>query len=161
LLRAMSACAAGAVRLAEKKPQEALAALRRGCEAWTRIGAPYQAARARALIAVAAGESGDPERAASEFLAARQTFERLGALPDLVRLDALSEAGQAPPDCPLTLREVEVLKLVACGATNRGIAGKLGISVKTVARHLSNIFVKLDLSSRSAATAYAYRHGLV
>ena len=54
-----------------------------------------------------------------------------------------------------------MLRLVASGRTNRAIADELVISEKTVARHVSNIFIKLRVSSRSAATAYAYRHELV
>jgi DNA-binding NarL/FixJ family response regulator len=85
----------------------------------------------------------------------------LGAEPDIARVDSLSREESSKPDGPLTAREVEVLNLVAGGASNRDIARALGISEKTVARHMSNIFVKLDLSSRSAAAAYAYKHGFV
>jgi DNA-binding NarL/FixJ family response regulator len=85
----------------------------------------------------------------------------LGAAPDLARVEALGQEKSSKVASPLTTREVQVLKLVARGMSNRGIAGKLGISEKTVARHLSNIFNKLDLSSRAAATAYAYQHELV
>jgi len=161
LLEAMSACATGALRIAEKEPRKALSLLERGWEAWKQLGAPYPAARARVLIGLAARETGDRETADREFAAARQAFDELGALPDLARLEALEKAGRLPSGCPLTLREIEVLKSVAAGASNRGIAGSLGISEKTVARHLSNIFVKLDVGSRAAATAYAFRHQLV
>ncbi len=71
--------------------------------------------------------------------------------------DDVESSGAAP----LTARETEVVQLVAAGLTNRDIAAELFISEKTVARHLSNIFTKLDLTSRAAATAYAYQHGLV
>ena len=69
---------------------------------------------------------------------------------------SVSEAG-----AQLTARELEVLRLVASGRTNRAIAAKLFLSEKTVDRHLSNIFDKLDVSSRAAATAFAYTHKLV
>ena len=96
-----------------------------------------------------------------ELEAAREVFQQLGAAPDLARVEALVQEKLPKTAGALTEREVQVLKLVASGRTNRAIAGKLGISEKTVARHLSNIFNKLDLSSRAAATAYAYQHDLV
>ena len=95
-----------------------------------------------------------------EFHAASTVFEQLGAAPDLARATALM--GVAPRSAgPLTPREVEVLRLVATGKTNRAIAADLFLSEKTVARHISNIFLKLNVSSRSAATAYAYEHDLM
>jgi DNA-binding NarL/FixJ family response regulator len=96
-----------------------------------------------------------------EFDAARTVFQQLHAKADLARLDRVKQEPQRPPEGPLTAREIEVLVLVATGRTNRAIAKKLFISEKTVARHISNIFLKLDLSSRAAATAYAYQHKLV
>ena len=96
-----------------------------------------------------------------EFDAARWVFEQLGAAPDLARVQSLSRRKPAATPGGLTLREVQVLRLVATGKTNRAIAGDLFLSEKTVARHVANIFTKLDLSSRSAATAYAYEHELV
>ena len=104
---------------------------------------------------------GDEERARLELIEARQAFESLGAAVDFARVETLLSSDGPRAAGPLTDREVQVLRLVATGMTNRGIAGKLKISEKTVARHLSNIFTKLDLSSRTAATAYAYHHGLV
>jgi DNA-binding NarL/FixJ family response regulator len=104
---------------------------------------------------------GDEDSAELEFDAARWVFEQLGAVPDLARVQALSRRAASPPAGALTGREVEVLRLVAAGKTNRAIAADLFLSDKTVARHVSNIFAKLGLSSRSAATAYAYEHGLV
>ena len=159
LLEAMAACAQGALFLAEGDARRALRALRRGCELWTELDAPFPAARARALAARACLALGDCDASALELAAARNAFERLGATPELARLAALSPA--AAGDSPLSPREIEVLRLVASGASNRAIAQKLSISEKTVARHLSNIFVKLELNSRSAATAYAYRQRLV
>ena len=96
-----------------------------------------------------------------EFDAAQECFDRLGASPDAARVAALLSTSAAPVCGGLTGREVEVLRLVATGKTNRAIASELSISEKTVARHLSNIFTKLDLPSRSAATAYAYEHKLL
>ena len=96
-----------------------------------------------------------------EIEGARNIFVRLGAVPDLAALETFSKNARATGSGPLTRREAEVLKLVAAGMTNRDIAAQLFISEKTVARHLSNIFVKLDLSSRAAATAYAYQNDLV
>ena len=96
-----------------------------------------------------------------ELDAARDVFERLGAAPDLARLDAVVDAPVAASADGLTAREVEVLRLVAAGKTNRAVATDLVISEKTVARHLSNIFDKLGVSSRAAATAYAYEHDLI
>ena len=96
-----------------------------------------------------------------ELELAREVFQRLGAAPDLARLEVLSRQKSRSHENPLTTREVEVLRLVASGKTNRAIAIKLGISEKTVARHISNMFNKLDLSSRAAATAFAYQNKLV
>jgi DNA-binding NarL/FixJ family response regulator len=160
LLHAMAACCNGAVLLAEGDGKGALAALRHSWTIWCELDAPYEAARVRTLIALACRQLGDCDAADQELATAREVFERIGALPDLARVDALSQENKAISD-PLTVRELEVLKLVASGKTNRGIANKLGISEKTVARHLSNIFNKLDLTSRAAATAYAYRRKLV
>jgi DNA-binding NarL/FixJ family response regulator len=161
LLKAISACSTGAVLLAERDPRKALAALRRGWSGWCELEAPYEAARARVLIALACREQGDHDAAELELAAARNAFQKLGAAPDAARLEKLAGKKTAKSVDPLTARELQVLRLVASGSTNRGIAGKLGISEKTVARHLSNMFVKLDLTSRAAATAYAYQHALV
>jgi DNA-binding NarL/FixJ family response regulator len=120
------------------------------------LDAPYQAARARLLVGQAHRALGDADSAALEIDAARQTFSELGAALDLQALEPSTRSST-----PLTSREIQVLRLVATGKTNRGIADRLGISEKTVARHLSNIFTKLDLSTRAAATAYAYQHDLV
>jgi DNA-binding CsgD family transcriptional regulator len=160
LLTAMAERAVGAVRLAEGDPQAALAALRSSWTGWHALDAPYEAARTQVLIGLACRQLGDTESAAIELDAAREVFEELGALPDLARLTALDE--NPPPSVGgLTTREIEVLRLVAAGMSNRAVAANLVISEKTVARHLSNIFDKLDVSSRAAATAYAYEHGLI
>ena len=115
----------------------------------------------RVLMAMACRAFGDDEGAALELDAARAVFDRLGAAPDLVRLDSLKK--DAPPDRPhgLTPRELQVLRLVAAGKTNKAIAAELVLSERTVDRHVSNIFNKLDVPSRAAATAYAYRHKLI
>jgi len=160
-LQALSTGTCGAVLLAEGKPRDALADLRQSWSLWSELEAPYEAARARFLIALACRELGDEENARLELVAARETFERLGAPVDLSRADALLVKSASHGAGPLTEREVQVLRLVASGMTNKRIAGKLKISEKTVARHISNIFTKLDLTSRSAATAYAYEHKLV
>jgi DNA-binding NarL/FixJ family response regulator len=160
LLRAMSDRALGAVSLAADDAKAALPALRQSWITWSELEAPYEAARVRVLLALAYRELGDHDAAEMELDAACQTFQRLGAAPALACVEALAQK-KSPTAGSLTEREVQVLKLVASGRTNRAIASKLGISEKTVARHLSNIFNKLDLSSRTAATAYAYQKQLV
>ena len=157
-LNALATDAAGAVLMAEGDPRAALATLRRAQRSWRELEAPHQAARVRVLIGVACRELGDDAGAELEFEAARGVLDGLGARPDLERLARL--AGSARPG-GLSRRESEVLRLVAAGKTNRAIATELFISEKTVARHVSNIFTKLGLSSRTEATVYAYRHGLV
>ncbi len=161
LLAAQARHASGAVLLAEGQPQAALAALRDAWTIWQRLDAPYEAARARLLIGCACRELGDADGAGLEFDAARWVFERLGAASDLARLRRLAQPTDHAGDGRLTPREREVLTLVAAGRTNRAIADALVISEKTVARHVSNIFTKLGVSSRAAATAYAYDQGLV
>jgi DNA-binding NarL/FixJ family response regulator len=160
-LRAAAADARGAVLLAQDDANGALHALRTAWEGWGRLDAPYEAARARVLIGLACQALGDATTADLELDFARREFERLGAGPDLDRLRRAT--GKEPSARPggLTQRELEVLVQIAAGKTNRAIAEALGISEKTVARHVSNIFTKLGLSSRTAATAYAYQHRLV
>jgi DNA-binding NarL/FixJ family response regulator len=161
VLEAMSAHATGAVLLAEGDTRAALAALRQAWKIWQEFDAPYDGARVRALIGLACRELGDEDGAQMELDAARWVFRQLGAAPDLAHIEALirPEADALPGG--LTTREVEVLRLVATGRTNRAIATELFLSEKTVARHVSNIFTKLGISSRAAATAYAYEHDLV
>jgi DNA-binding CsgD family transcriptional regulator len=155
ILDAMANQAGGAVLLAEGNPRGALQPLRRSAILWRELEAPYEVARVRVLIARACRALGDSETAAMEFEGAGRIFKELGALPDLAAIDTRPAAPSG-----LSEREVEVLRLVAAGKSNRAIAHQLVISEKTVARHVSNIFTKLGLSSRSAATAYAYEHGL-
>lgn len=160
-LHALACRASGAVLLAERDARSALHALRQSWTTWCELDAPYEAARVRILIALACRELGDEDAAVLELTAAREVFQTLRAAVDLARVDALLLNHAPKLAGPLTAREIEILKLVASGMTNRAIAGKLHISEKTVARHISNIFNKLDLSSRAAATAYAYQHDLV
>jgi len=161
LLHAISLRASGAVLIAEHQPSGAREVLLRSLTFWREIDAPYEAARVRMLLGDACRAEGDQATAELEFDAARTAFQQLEAKADLVRLDRVKQETQRPSESPLTAREIEVLALVATGRTNRAIAKKLFISEKTVARHISNIFLKLDLSSRAAATAYAYQHKLV
>ena len=149
----------GSVRLAEGDVPGALESLRRACAIWRDLRLPYEAARARMLYGLALRAAGDEDDARLELGAALSAFERLGAAADAVKAsDLLAPATSLPRG--LTPREAEVLRLVAAGKTNRDIAVELVISEHTVARHLQNMFVKLDVSSRSAATAFAYEHGL-
>jgi DNA-binding NarL/FixJ family response regulator len=159
-LRALSAHAAGAVLLAEGDARAALGALRTAWAGWQELEAPYEAARVRVLIGLACRALGDADSAEMELDAARCVFQQLGAAPALAQVNALSEKTTPGVAGGLTARELQVLRLVAAGKTNRAIAAELIISEKTVARHVSNIFLKLDLSTRAAATAYAYQHGL-
>ena len=161
LLRGLAAHAQGAVLLLEHEAQAALAALRHAWTAWHELEVPYEAARVRVLIGLACRQLGDQDSAEMELDAARSVFQELGAVPDLARAQELSWKEAAKPAGGLTARELEVLRLVATGKTNRSIAADLFLSEKTVARHVSNIFSKLGLSSRAAATAYAYEHDLV
>jgi DNA-binding CsgD family transcriptional regulator len=158
-LRAVAAYTDGSVRLREGDAQAALAAARRAWAAWQELGTPYEAARTRLLMAQAFQLLGDTPSAGLELDAARWMFRQLGAAPELARVDELSPARTA--SAGLTARELEVLRLVAAGKSNRAIAIELFLSEKTVARHVSNLLRKLGLPSRSAATAYAYEHGLV
>jgi DNA-binding CsgD family transcriptional regulator len=161
LLRAMSGQATGAVLLGEGDARAAMAVLRRAWAAWRELDAPYEAARVRVLMGLACRELGDHDTATSDLDAARSVFRQLGAAPDTARVEALSPT--AGPDAPmgLTGREVEVLALVATGKTNREIAAALVISEHTVARHVQNILAKLGVSSRTAASAFAFEHDLV
>jgi DNA-binding NarL/FixJ family response regulator len=159
MARALAGHARGAVLMAEGDPGAALPELRRAWHAWQALEVPYEAARVRVLIGLGCDALGDADTAEMEWDAARWSFRQLGAAPDLARVEALTRKSEAPGG--LTAREVEVLRLVAAGKTNRSIATELFLSEKTVARHLSNIFTKLGLPSRAAATAYAYEHGLL
>jgi ATP/maltotriose-dependent transcriptional regulator MalT len=161
LLHAIAEYATGSVLLARREPASALAALRRARMRWHDFDMPYDVARARVQIGLACRALGDHDAADVELDGARAAFERLGARPDLDRVAALVARVEPKRPAGLTERECEVLRLVAAGDTNREIATALLISEHTVGRHLQNIFAKLSVSSRAAATAYAYEHGLV
>jgi DNA-binding NarL/FixJ family response regulator len=135
--------------------------LQRAWNAWQELEVPYEASRVRVLLGLASRLLGDEDTAAMELEAARATFQQLGAQPDCARVERLIQ--QPPVNRPngLTARELQVLRLVAKGKTNKAIARELAISQKTVHRHVSNIFLKLGLSTRAAATAYAFEHKLV
>jgi ATP/maltotriose-dependent transcriptional regulator MalT len=155
----MLAATRGAVELAAGDPAEALVNLRAASTAWNELEAPYEAARARLLVGSACRELGDDEAFALELDAARTLFRELGAAPDVAVVDSL--LGSSVAEHGLTARELEVLRLVAAGRSNRAIASELVISEHTVARHIQNIFRKLGVPSRTAASAFAYEHGLV
>jgi DNA-binding CsgD family transcriptional regulator len=161
VLAAAAAQAKGAVQLGGGDAQAALRSLSRARETWRGIGAPYEAARARLLSGLACRALGDEDGARLELEAAQNAFEGLGAGPDAAKAAALLR--RTPPDrpCGLTLRELQVLRLVAAGKTNRSIAAELVVSAKTVDRHVSNILSKLDAPSRTAAAAFAYERKLV
>jgi DNA-binding CsgD family transcriptional regulator len=159
-LHGLAAHAQGAVLLAERAAQAALEALRRASLIWQEIDTPYQAARTRVLVGLTCRELGDEDGAQMELDAARWTLQQLGAAPDLAQVEVLARPAAAAAAGGLTAREVQVLRLVATGKTNRAIAADLFLSEKTVARHVSNIFTKLGLSTRASATAYAYEHDL-
>jgi DNA-binding NarL/FixJ family response regulator len=162
LLRALSEHARGSVLLAQRSARDALAALREAWTLWQQLDAPYESARSRVLIGLACRQLEDHDTAQLHLEAAASVFERLGAATDLSALAQLMSAPTGPAvSSPLTDRELDVLKRVACGGSNRQIAAALGISEHTVARHLANIFNKLGVASRTAASAYAFEHDLL
>jgi DNA-binding CsgD family transcriptional regulator len=160
-MKAMAARARGELALAEDDAPGALASLRDAARRWQELEAPYEAARARVLLGLACRALGDEDTASLELEAARGVFEQLGAAPDLARVDRLTRSSPAADVYGLTRRELQVLRLVADGATNRAIAAELVLSERTVDRHVSNILAKLGVPSRAAATAFAYEHGLL
>jgi ATP/maltotriose-dependent transcriptional regulator MalT len=157
MLEAIAAYARGAVELAVGDAQASLTPLRQASHLWQELDAPYEVARVRTLLGLACRELGDDDTGGMELDAARAIFAELGAAPSLDRLGSLSEL--APYG--LSTRELEVLRHVAAGKTNREIASELVLSEHTVARHMQNIFRKLGVSSRTAATAFAFEHRLV
>lgn len=160
-LSALAAEARGTLLLAQDDPEAALVPLRNSWRLWLELDAPYDAARLRILLGLACRAVGDADTASLEFDAARATFERLGAAPDLARLAAVTSTTTVAAGHGLTDRELDVLRLLKAGDSNRAIASALSISEHTVARHLQNIFVKLGVSTRTAASAFAIEHNLV
>ena len=150
-----------AVVLAGGDPESAVLALREALLVWQGMNAPYEVARARLLMGVACRALGDEDGAALELGAARSAFADLGAPLDVADVDALMQVPPVADSHGLTARELEVLRLVATGRTNREIARTLVVSEHTVARHVQNIFAKLRVSTRAAATAFAFEHELV
>jgi ATP/maltotriose-dependent transcriptional regulator MalT len=161
LPRAMASFARGSVLLAAGEAEPALVELRRACATWRELEVAYDIARARVQIGLACRALGDEDAADFELRAARATFARLDAAPDRVRVEVLLQSADRRDPSELTDRECEVLRLVASGMTNRDVATALTVSPHTVGRHVQNIFTKLGVSSRAAATAYAYEHGIV
>ncbi|MBA3263755.1 MAG: helix-turn-helix transcriptional regulator [Thermoleophilaceae bacterium] len=161
MLDAMVAHARGAIELAGGDAHAALVALRQACRLWQELQAPYDAARSRVLVGLACRALGDDDAAVLELDGARSAFEGLDAAPDLAHLDTLAPTAADRASPGLTERELQVLRLVAGGATNKAIAAELVLSERTVDRHVSNIFAKVRVSSRAAATAYAYEHELI
>lgn len=160
-LQARADRATALLLLATDAANEALPLLRRSWAAWRRLEAPYEAAITRVHLGRAARALGDEEAAQLEFDAARTVLTDLGAVPDLDRLERIaSQPDPGRADGGLTRRELEVLRLIASGRSNRQIANDLFLSERTVARHVSNILTKLGLGNRTAATTFAYEHGL-
>ena len=160
MLSAMAAHGRGSVELAAGDAAAALVDLRRAWQAWHDLEAPYEAASARVRLAQACRALGDEDAFRLELDAARSTFDELAAVPDVAKIDVLAESAEGGAH-GLSQREIEVLRLVASGKSNREFASSLVISEHTVARHVQNIFRKLGVSSRTAAGAFAYEHHLV
>jgi DNA-binding CsgD family transcriptional regulator len=161
MLGAAAAYARGQLALAEGDARGGLAALRQAWDAWQELGAPYEAARARAPLGSACFAMGDEETAALELDAARSVFAELGAAADFARAESPGRRQVVGNTHGLTARQLEVLQLVAAGKSNREIAAALVISEHTVARHLQDVYAKLDVSSRTAASKFAFEHELV
>lgn len=157
-LQATALHSRGAVALGDGLAEQALPILRDACRRWRELGAEYNASKVCVLLARAYAELGDADASQRELDAAVSVFNRLGAVPDAQQVVALG-VGKWHPD-GLTAREAEVLALVATGMSNRAVARSLSLSEKTVARHLSNIFTKLNVASRTEAAGYAFAHGL-
>jgi ATP/maltotriose-dependent transcriptional regulator MalT len=158
-LSAAAGRAAGAVALARDHPVSAVAAVRPAVDRWTGLGSPYEVARCRFVLGMALRSLGDAPSAVAELTAAHDAFVALGTTPAAREVAGWLEPDEVPGG--LSPREVEVLRLVAAGLSNSDIAIELAVADKTVARHLSNIFTKLGVGSRTAAAAFAYQHDLV
>lgn len=161
LIKARAAYAEGSLLLSEGDAQKALECLVKAYSIWETLKSPYEAARTRVLIGMASREIGDEDTAIMELETALLTFSELNAISDITRVNEILRDKKIIKPSGLTKREMEVLQLIANGETNRNIASELYISERTVERHVSNIFNKLNVSSRSAATAYAYKQQLI
>ncbi|MEN8261341.1 MAG: helix-turn-helix transcriptional regulator [Pseudomonadota bacterium] len=161
LLEATSAAATGAVLATTDQPEAAIATLKKSLATWQRLGMPYEAARARVKLAEVCHRLGDRDSAGMHFDAARFIFRKLGASPDLTAMDRLPARSWNTGVPGLTDRQLDVLRLLANGQSNREIASELRISEHTVARHVSNIFDKTGVTSRAAAVAHALRQNLL
>lgn len=161
LLHAAATQAQGAVLLAQGDASAALRVLQHAWSAWQEIGVPYEAARVCEAVSLSCRATGDHDAADVHLAAARRIYQQLGAAVDLDRMEQRRGSESAGAPGKLTLRELQVLRHLAAGKTNRGIAAELVISERTVDRHVSNILSRLGVRSRTAAAAYAYEHGLV
>ena len=161
MLRAVAERVRAGVALAEGDAETALVSARRSCQIWQELDAPYEVARTRGLIGAACRAVGDDDTATLELEAARLAFAELGARADLARVESLLQDGDDRDTHGLTRRELEVLRHLATGMSNRQIASALVVSEHTVARHVQNILRKLHVPSRAAATAYAFEHDLL
>ncbi len=160
-LHAMTAYCQGAVFLKQHDPDAAIRTLRKSLTLWNELSAPYEASTVRLLLGISYRDQGDEDTAMMELIAAAWMFKELGALPDLRKVEALLDKRNQPPLHGLTLREHQVLHLISEGATNKSIAARLFISERTVERHLSNIFNKLQVNSRTEAAAFAFKHQIL
>jgi ATP/maltotriose-dependent transcriptional regulator MalT len=161
LLHAASAHAAGAVRLADGDIEGASTALHRAGETWRELEMPYDEAQTHLLLARVCEKRGDQDGHRLEIETARRIFTDLEVEPPATRVDEPSDGGSHHRTGPLSERETQVLRLLVAGKTNRAIADELFISERTVARHMSNIFGKLGVSTRTGAAAWAFRHNLI
>ncbi|MEJ1110981.1 MULTISPECIES: LuxR C-terminal-related transcriptional regulator [unclassified Kribbella] len=157
-LRATAAYCLALVALASNDPDRALPQARTAMQLWGGLQSPYEVARAKVLVGRAFRLLGDEDSASSELTSAARTFTDVGAAPARQEVEKLLHRDIAGG---LTGRELEVLRLVASGNSNTEIAHRLVLSDKTVARHLTNIFTKLEVPSRTAAAAYARDHDLL
>jgi ATP/maltotriose-dependent transcriptional regulator MalT len=162
MLHAMASLARGRVQLAEHEAAMACTTLRDALRRWQELEVPYEVATTRTVLGQALRDAGDEDAAQESFAVARALFAQIGAHLDASGVDGAGTVDE-PPRLPggLTAREVEVLRLIAEGMSNKEIAAALYLSVKTVSRHLSNIFTKIGVSSRAAATAFAFEHDLM
>jgi DNA-binding NarL/FixJ family response regulator len=158
MLHALAAVARGRLQLAEGNPMTAGTTLKAAVRQWKELEVPYEIATASTLLGQAQREAGDEDAAKASFARARALFEQIGARLDVHGLDTTRRTRRP---AGLTEREVEVLRLVADGRSNKEIAAQLHLSVKTVSRHLTNIFNKIGVTSRAAATAFAFEHDLI